>query len=165
MERLLGMLAETDVHPGEYEMILEKLRDGAESRVLEAYPEVPGVLAELRARGLRLAICSNWDWDLAQAVDEVGLADLVDVRCRRRGPAPEAAPADLRGHADEARRRARRVRLRRRHVGTRRRRAARMGMTPVYLCRDGHWPIRQRTDDLDPRASWPRDLRGVLDLV
>src|SRR2546429_4255590 len=79
-ERLLGMLAETDVHPGEYEMILEKLRDGASSRVLEAYAEVPGVLVDLRARGLRLAVCSNWDWDLTQAVDEAGLADLVDVQ-------------------------------------------------------------------------------------
>src|SRR5262249_24795885 len=65
-ERILGMLAETDVHPGEYEMILEKLRDGAASRVLEAYPEVPSVLEELRVGGMRLGICSNWAWDLTR---------------------------------------------------------------------------------------------------
>src|SRR4029453_18159367 len=59
---------------------LKKLREGAASRVLEAYPEAPGVLAELRTRGLRLAICSNWDWDLNQAVEEVGPAPLVEVR-------------------------------------------------------------------------------------
>src|SRR5688572_837010 len=28
-ERLLGMLAETDVHPGEYEVILDRLRAGS----------------------------------------------------------------------------------------------------------------------------------------
>src|SRR5438552_11390476 len=59
-ERLLGMLAESDVHPGEYEVILEKLRAGNSMRVLEAYPEVQGALRELRARGLQLAVCSNW---------------------------------------------------------------------------------------------------------
>ena len=37
------------------------------------------MIAGLRDRGLRLAICSNWDWDLDLAVDEVGLADAFDV--------------------------------------------------------------------------------------
>ena len=31
------------------------------------------------ARGLHLAICSNWDWDLDPAVEEVGLAESVDT--------------------------------------------------------------------------------------
>src|SRR3954466_5033094 len=64
---------------GEYEAILEQLRSGAASRVIEAYDEVPDVLAEVRARGLRIVICSNWDWDLREAVDEAGLTDAVDV--------------------------------------------------------------------------------------
>lgn len=78
-ERTMAMLAETDVHPGEYEAILDELRTGNASRVIEAYDEVPEVLAELRARGLRLVVCSNWDWDLAEAVEEAGLAGALDV--------------------------------------------------------------------------------------
>jgi len=166
-ERLLGMLAETDVHPGEYEMILQKLRDGAESRVLEAYPEVPDVLTELRARGMRLAICSNWDWDLTQAVDEVGLTDLVDVQVSSawagaRKPHPRifeqtltkvgAAPAEAvfvgdTWGPDVAGPRA-------------------MGMTPLYLSRDGHWPDPTAPEELDAeRVAVIPDLRAVLDHV
>ena len=78
-ERTLAMLAASDVHPGEYEAIIEQLRGGAESRVLEPYDEVPGVLAAVRARGLPFVICSNWDWDLREAVAESGLADAVDA--------------------------------------------------------------------------------------
>lgn len=166
-ERLLGMLAETDVHPGEYEIILQKLRDGAESRVLEAYPEVPGVLVELRARGLQLGICSNWDWDLAQAVDEVGLGDLVDVQVSSawagaRKPHPRiftdaltklgadpgetAFVGDTWG-PDVAGPRA-------------------LGMTPLYVSRDGHWPDPTAPEELDPEGVvMITDLRGVLDHV
>jgi putative hydrolase of the HAD superfamily len=166
-DRLLGMLAETDVHPGEYEMILRKLRDGAASRVLEAYPEVPGVLAELRTRGLRLAICSNWDWDLAQAVDEAGLTDLVDVQVssawagarkphrrifehtlEKLGTEPPACVfvGDTWG-PDVAGPRA-------------------MGMTPVYLCRDGHWPDPTAPHDIDAEGiATALDLRSVLDHI
>jgi putative hydrolase of the HAD superfamily len=163
-ERLLGMLAETDVHPGEYEMILRKLRDGAESRVLEAYPEAAEVLAELRGRGMRLAICSNWDWDLTQAVDEVGLTDLVDVQVSSawagaRKPHPrifehaltklgaEPAEAVFVGDTwgpDVAGPRA-------------------MGMTPLYLSRDGHWPDPTAPEALEPEGVIViPDLRGLL---
>jgi putative hydrolase of the HAD superfamily len=76
---MLAMLAEVDVHPGEYEEILEKLREGTATRVLEAFPEVPGVLQQLRAKGLALGVCSNWDWELLEALGEVGLAEGFDV--------------------------------------------------------------------------------------
>jgi putative hydrolase of the HAD superfamily len=46
---------------------------------LEAYDEVPAVLAALRERGLTLAVCSNWDWDLDRALRRSGLDDAVDV--------------------------------------------------------------------------------------
>jgi putative hydrolase of the HAD superfamily len=166
-ERLLGMLAETDVHPGEYEVILQKLRDGSESRILEAYPEVPGVLTELRGRGLRLAICSNWDWDLAEAVEEVALTELVDVQVSSawagaRKPHPrifEHALTKLGVEPSEA-------------VfvgdtwgpdvaGPRS-----MGMTPLYLSRDGHWPDSTAPQEIEAEdAALVRDLRGVLDHV
>ena len=47
--------------------------------MLEAFAEVPEVLATLRDRGLALAICSNWDWDLLEALEEVDLGHRVDV--------------------------------------------------------------------------------------
>ncbi|HEY6317181.1 MAG TPA: HAD family hydrolase [Acidimicrobiia bacterium] len=78
-ERLLAMLAEVDVHPGEYEEILQKLRQGTATRVLEAFPEVPEVLDVLRRGGLALGVCSNWDWELLEALGEVGLAEGFDV--------------------------------------------------------------------------------------
>jgi putative hydrolase of the HAD superfamily len=42
------------------------------------YPEVPGVLAALRAAGLRLVVVSNWDVSLHEALATTGLAPLVD---------------------------------------------------------------------------------------
>ena len=102
--RLLAMLAETDLHPGEYDVVVQKLQSGSAQRVMEAYPETHEVLAELRARGLRLAVCSNWDWDLAEALDEVGLGDSFDVGgVVGVGRSPQAAPAHLRGHPGEDR--------------------------------------------------------------
>lgn len=43
------------------------------------YREVGRVLAELRRRGVRLAIVSNADQRLARVLDALGLADAVDV--------------------------------------------------------------------------------------
>jgi putative hydrolase of the HAD superfamily len=43
------------------------------------YPEVPGVLAALRARGLRLVIVSNWDVSLHGVLADTGLAGAVDA--------------------------------------------------------------------------------------
>jgi putative hydrolase of the HAD superfamily len=37
------------------------------------------VLQEARARGFTLAICSNWDWDLEEAIEAAGLTGTVDV--------------------------------------------------------------------------------------
>ena len=46
---------------------------------LAAYPESREILAELRDRGLTLAICSNWNWDLLEAIENAGLTDTVDI--------------------------------------------------------------------------------------
>jgi len=169
-ERILGMLAQSDVHPGEHEVILEKLRGGTESRVLEAYPEVPAALRSLRDRGLALVVCSNWDWDLAEAVAEAGLTDLVDeivssawAGARKPHPrifrhtfeqvdvAPEAClfVGDTWGPDVEGPRA--------------------VGMRPVYLVREGHWPDPGAPDDPhDSRydgVTVATDLAGVLDVV
>ncbi len=42
------------------------------------YPEVPAVLRELRARGLRLVVASNWDASLPHTLEVLGLLGDVD---------------------------------------------------------------------------------------
>lgn len=45
----------------------------------EVYPEVPEVLAALRAQGLRLAVISNWDHRLPGLLEDLGLARRFDA--------------------------------------------------------------------------------------
>ncbi len=73
--RLMGaelgpMAAELD-EAALLEVLLEALR-------FFAYPEVPAVLRDLRAAGLRLVICSNWDLSLHEVLAATGLEALVD---------------------------------------------------------------------------------------
>lgn len=42
------------------------------------FPEVPEVLRAARARGIRLVVVSNWDVSLHDALEETGLAPLLD---------------------------------------------------------------------------------------
>ena len=42
------------------------------------YPEVPGVLRSLRARGATLVVVSNWDVSLHGVLEDTGLRALVD---------------------------------------------------------------------------------------
>ena len=44
-----------------------------------AYPEVPAVLARLRAGGARLAVVSNWDVSLHDVLERTELRTLVDA--------------------------------------------------------------------------------------
>lgn len=167
-DRTLAMLTESDVHPDEHDAIAEKLRHGQTTRVLEAYAEVPDLLAELRGRGLRIVVCSNWDWDLREAIHEAGLTDALDVivssawvgarkphpriyahTLAEAGLEPEAVVfagdtwnADVEGPLEA-------------------------GMTPIYLRRDGHWPDSTCPHD-DPRGrgvTVAPDLTAVLDLL
>jgi putative hydrolase of the HAD superfamily len=164
-ERMLAMLAETDLHPGEYEIVVHKLAEGNAARVLEPYAEVPDVLAELRRRGLRIAICSNWDWDLQEAVAEAGLADAVDVVVSSawagaRKPHPRIFEHTLAKAGVEPG-----VVLFAGDtwgpdvIGPRT-----MGMQPVYLRREGHWPDDTAPGDLSGEAvPVAVDLRAILD--
>lgn len=165
--RLLGMLGECDVHPGEYAVILEKLRTGMANRVLEAYDEVPAVLAALRDRGLRLAVCSNWDWDLAEAVEETGLRAHVDVLVSSawvgaRKPHPriydhtlatlELEPRDVLFVGDT--------------WGPDVAGPCAMGMRAIYVRREGRWPDPGAPDD--PAAEdvpVVSELGGLLELL
>jgi putative hydrolase of the HAD superfamily len=44
-----------------------------------AYPDAAPALRELRARGLRLVVVSNWDASLHERLEQTGLAPLVDA--------------------------------------------------------------------------------------
>ena len=59
-------------------------RDGALDALMaslrfEAYEDAAPALAELRARGLRLVVVSNWDCSLPEVLERIGLLPLVDA--------------------------------------------------------------------------------------
>ena len=77
--RLRGLLGECGVDDAEAAVIISQLRaDGAGPR-MQAYDDAALVLGKLRAGGVQVAICSNWDWDLVEAMTEAGLSDHVDL--------------------------------------------------------------------------------------
>ena len=78
-DRLRRLGAASGVGPGDVEELAAELHEAMRDFRLAAYDEVPGVLAELRRRGVVVAVCSNWTWDLDLALDQCGLADAADV--------------------------------------------------------------------------------------
>jgi putative hydrolase of the HAD superfamily len=176
-DRLVAMLREADIHPDEHDAILTDLHAGRALRVLEAYDEVPGVLRELHQRGLRLAICSNWDWDLGPAVEETRLERCFETLVSSawagaRKPHPRIYrylldrtgldPAEILFVGDT--------------WGPDVEGPLAAGMAAAYLERIGHWPdptLPASTPPTStPRASTPRadvarlrDLRGVIPLL
>jgi HAD superfamily hydrolase (TIGR01549 family) len=44
----------------------------------EAFPDVRPVLTELRARGMRIVVVSNWDCSLGSVLERIGVHDLID---------------------------------------------------------------------------------------
>lgn len=164
--RLLGMLAECDVHPGEYDEIVDKLRAGKSTRILQSYPEAADVLARLRARGLRLGVCSNWDWDLAVAIEEVGLTGTTDVVVSSawagaRKPHPLIFEHTLSQLGAEP---ARTLFVGDTWgpdvVGPQA-----VGMTSLYLLRVDHWPDPTAPDEPAAGAHCANDLWATLELV
>jgi putative hydrolase of the HAD superfamily len=166
-ERLLSMLREADVHPGEHQRILDDLQAGRAARVLEPYDEVAGTLDELRDRGLGLVVCSNWDWDLEPAIAEAGLAGRFDTLVSSAwAGARKPHPRIYRYLLDQAGLDAAEVLF----VGDTwgpdvdGPRAA--GMRPVYLERLGHWPDATKPADASAApVETIRDLTGILPLV
>jgi putative hydrolase of the HAD superfamily len=123
----------------------------------EPYPDAAPALRDLRARGLRLVVASNWDCSLPQVLDEAGLAPLVDgvvasavVGADKPAPAVfEAALALARCSAERAV-----------HVGDSPSNdvagARGAGIRALLLDRDGDWP---RAAD---RIASLAELPGVI---
>lgn len=77
--RLCRLVAGCGAHPDDVEAVAEEIYAATKDFTLAAYDEVPEVLTTLRDRGVTVAVCSNWDWDLDRALAQSGLDDLVDV--------------------------------------------------------------------------------------
>ena len=77
--RLRQIIAESGVPEGDDDLLFARMTELLGTQDLAAYPESREILAELRDRGLTLAICSNWNWDLLEAIDNAGLTDTVDI--------------------------------------------------------------------------------------
>jgi putative hydrolase of the HAD superfamily len=129
----------------------------AEPELWHVFPEVPEVLSALRARGLRLAVVSNWDSRLPELLDRLDLtrffdAVLVSALEGVEKPAPEIF---LRAAARVGCEPARCV-----HVGDSPlddyRGATSAGVRPVLL---------DRTGAFDGGFVKVRDLRGVCELL
>lgn len=73
-ERCAAVLAAAAGVPGDgaLEALMGSLR-------FEAFPDAEPALAELRERGLRLVVVSNWDCGLAEVLERIGLLALVDA--------------------------------------------------------------------------------------
>lgn len=78
-ERLHALLDEAGVHPELAASVAAELRAPHNQGQMVAYPEAAAVLAALRDRGLSLSICSNWDWDLREAIEQSGLTPHFDL--------------------------------------------------------------------------------------
>jgi putative hydrolase of the HAD superfamily len=78
-QRLRRRALACGVGEDDVEALVDDLHTSSKTYTLAAYEEVAGVLAELRQRGLIVAICSNWDWDIERAVASAGLEGATDV--------------------------------------------------------------------------------------
>jgi HAD superfamily hydrolase (TIGR01509 family) len=61
------------------EQVVDEMFAARAPRSVEPYPDCRAGLAALRAFGLQIGLCSNWDWDLPELVCAAGLTDAFDV--------------------------------------------------------------------------------------
>ncbi|HEV2758867.1 MAG TPA: HAD family hydrolase [Acidimicrobiales bacterium] len=78
-QRLRRRAAASGVGDDDLDALVADLHTASKTYTLKAYDEVLDVLAELRRRGLIVAICSNWDWDIDRAVAGAGLEGTTDL--------------------------------------------------------------------------------------
>ena len=79
VDRLRRRARNCGVGEDDLEALVADLHTASKTYTLKAYDEVPEVVDALRRRGVTVAICSNWDWDLERAVAAAGLDAYFDV--------------------------------------------------------------------------------------
>lgn len=77
--RVRSMLTEAEIPESDQDLLIARVHEISGHRKISAYDETAAVLAALRAEGLALAICSNWDWDLVEAIEAAGLTGATDI--------------------------------------------------------------------------------------
>ncbi len=77
--RWSGMLRDCGVTDERVAPLIDAVRFQVRSFQVAAFPETGDVLREIRDRGIRIGICSNWHWDLDPYLEQAEITDLVDV--------------------------------------------------------------------------------------
>ncbi len=165
-ERLRRLAETSGAGPDDLEAVTAALHAATRDFEMAAYDEVPAVLDELRARGLVVAVCSNWTWDLQDALDQAGLGSAADVvvtsaQAGVRKPHPRIFALTLERcgvAAEEAF-----------FVGDTWypdvEGAIAAGLLPVHVWRDGESSTTNAPPPLPAGVHRIGDLRGVLDLA
>ncbi len=155
------LLDECAVPRAEHEEIEAALTDPAARGRMVARPEAHQVLAALADHQIAIAICSNWDWDLRESIDESGLVAEFDVVVSSAWVGARKPHERIYRHTLHA-------------LGVAPERALfvgdtwacdvdgprRMGMTPLYV-RGGH----REPDHTAPADAMPAELVDVLERV
>ncbi len=160
--RLSELLRACDVPSDEHDDITATLRHPDSVGRMVAYPEAHAVLDELRARGVAIAICSNWDWDLHESIEQSGLEAAFDVVVSSAWVGARKPHARIYEHTLNG-------------LGITAEHAlfvgdtwncdvegpSRFGMTPLYVRK----PNRERDHTAPDDAPASRPLHDVLDIV
>ncbi|MBV8981301.1 MAG: HAD family hydrolase [Acidimicrobiia bacterium] len=165
--RMRSYVEACGVGPDDADLLVEELYTATKSFELQAYPEVPAVLTELRDRKITVAVCSNWDWHLDRAMAQAGLDELVDVmvtsaQAGARKPHPRIFERTLEvaGITDRAD-----VVFAGDSWGADVEGPAAMGMRPVHIWRPEWDEERDPPPPLTDGVVRLPDLSGLLDLV
>lgn len=164
--RIREFLEACGVGPDDAERVADDIHETSQAFTMAAYPEVRGVLEAVRANGVKVALCSNWSWDLDRAVEQAGLTDLFDVmvtsaQAGTRKPHPQIFEHTLErcgvGAADAV--------FVGDSFGPDVEGPLAVGISAaVHVYRDGEEPPRP-APPLPAGATRVADLRGVLDLI
>ncbi len=103
--RLRATLQTCDVSDEHLTPVMTRVNEILATRGMRAYDEVVDVVTAVRARGVDVAVCSNWSWDLSEALATAGLDDVADVTissawvgCRKPHPAIYTHTLEALGH-------------------------------------------------------------------
>ena len=78
LQRLRALAGRAGVGSDDLDPLVADLDAAGKEFTLTAFDEAAATLEALRDRGVVVAVCSNWDWDLDRALASTGLAHLVD---------------------------------------------------------------------------------------